>query len=317
MAWSLREPVGITAHVIPWNYPTSTFVRSIAPALAAGCTVVAKPAETTPFTALLIGQLLLDAGLPAGVVNVVTGLGTAAGAALVAHPVVRHVTFTGSAPTGIRVALAAAPNITSLTLELGGKSPLIALSDCDVEAASDGALWAIYSNAGQVCSAGSRLIVHRSIHAQLLERLVAKTRALRVGHGLCGPDVGAINSAQQLARIAACVADACKRGRQVLVGGQEGANDVRDTGWFYSPTILDDLPADDACVREEIFGPVLAVQVAEDDNHALTLANGTDYALVAGIYSRDIGRALRMARDVDAGQVRAPVPSPDDQECRW
>jgi len=304
MAWSLREPVGVTAHVIPWNYPTSTFVRSIAPALAAGCTVVAKPAETTPFTALMLGQLLLDAGLPAGVVNVVTGLGTSAGAALVAHPTVRHVTFTGSVPTGIGVALAAAPNITSLTLELGGKSPLIALSDCDIDAASEGALWAIYSNAGQVCSAGSRLIVHRSIHAQMLERLTEKTRALRVGHGLRGgSDVGAINSAQQLGRIAACVAAARTRGRQVLVGGEQRADDTRDTGWFYRPTILDDLPADDACVREEIFGPVLAVQIAEDDDHALALANGTDYALVAGIYSRDIGRALRLARDVDAGQV--------------
>ncbi len=303
MAWSLREPVGVTAHIIPWNYPTSTFVRSVAPALAAGCAVVAKPAETTPFTALLLGQLLLDAGLPPGVVNVVTGLGTTAGAALVAHPAVRHVTFTGSVPTGIRVAMAAAANIASLTLELGGKSPLIALSDCDVQAASEGALWAIYANAGQVCSAGSRLVVHRSIHGQLLERLAAKTGALRVGHGLRGLDVGAINSDQQLARIAACVEAARDRGRTVLAGGMEGGDDARDTGWFYRPTILDDLPPDDACVREEIFGPVLAVQIADDDDHALALANGTDYALVAGIYSRDIGRALRMARDVDAGQV--------------
>jgi aldehyde dehydrogenase (NAD+) len=303
MSWTLREPVGITAHIIPWNYPTSTFARSVAPALAAGCSVVAKPAETTPFTALLLGQLLLDAGLPAGVVNVVTGLGTEVGAALASHPAVRHVTFTGSVPTGIRVALAAAPHITSLTLELGGKSPLIALADCDVEAAANGALSAIYSNAGQVCSAGSRLVVQRPIHDALMERLIRKTQALSVGHGLRDPDMGAINSELQLERIAACVDAARARGRSIVTGGAKGADVVSDQGWFYRPTIIDDLPFDDPCVREEIFGPVLAVQMVDDDEQALAAANGTDYGLVAGIYTRDIGRALRLARDIDAGQV--------------
>ncbi|MBU3738950.1 MAG: aldehyde dehydrogenase family protein [Rhodoferax sp.] len=303
MSWTLREPVGVTAHVIPWNYPTSTFARGIAPALAAGCSVVAKPAETSPFTALLMARWLVEAGLPPGVVNVVTGLGSTAGAALVAHPLVRHVTFTGSVPTGVRVAQAAAPQIASLTLELGGKSPLVALSDCDVEAAAEGALWAIYSNAGQVCSAGSRLVVQRAVHEPLLAALLRRTRALRVGHGLRNPDMGAIHSAQQLHRIAAMVDGARARGREVLAGGSMGADEAADTGWFYRPTILDDLPPDDPCVREEIFGPVLAVQVVDDDAQALAAANGTDYALMAGIYSRDIGRALRLARDIDAGQV--------------
>lgn len=303
MCWTLREPVGVTAHIIPWNYPTSTFVRGVAPALAAGCSVVAKPAETTPFTALLIGQLLLDAGLPAGVVNVVTGLGSTAGAALVAHPAVRHVTFTGSLPTGIQVAGSAASNIASLTLELGGKSPLIALADCDVAAAAEGALSAIYSNAGQVCSAGSRLIVERKIHDELVEKLVAGATALKVGHGLRGADVGAINSRGQLARVGAFVEAARGRGRSVLAGGYTGADGPEDSGWFYRPTILGDLPSDDPCVREEIFGPVLAIQIVEDDAEALAAANSTDYGLVAGIYTRDMARALRLARDVNAGQV--------------
>lgn len=303
MSWTVREPVGVTAHIIPWNYPTSTFARGIAPALAAGCSAVAKPAETTPFTALLLGQLLLDAGLPAGVVNVVTGLGTTAGAALVSHPGVRHVTFTGSIPTGIRVALAAAPNITSLTLELGGKSPLIALSDCDVAAAVDGALWAIFSNAGQICSAGSRLIVQRAIHSQFMEQLVARANRLKVGHGLRTADIGAINSALQLQRISDSVDGARARGRKVLCGGTSGADAATDSGWFYRPTILDDLPANDPCVCQEIFGPVLAVQVVDDDEAALAAANGTEFGLMTGIYTRDIGRALRLARDIDAGQV--------------
>jgi aldehyde dehydrogenase (NAD+) len=303
MSWTLREPVGVTAHIIPWNYPTSTFARSVAPALAAGCTVVAKPAETTPFTALLMGQLLAKAGLPAGVVNVVTGLGPVVGAALAQHPKVRHITFTGSVQSGVTVAQSAAPHLASLTLELGGKSPLIALSDCNIETTADAALWAIYSNAGQICSAGSRLVVQRSIHSALLEALVRKTSLLKVGHGLRDLDVGAINSAQQLAKIAGHVDAARARSAAIPVGGRSGADNPADTGWFYRPTILDDLPHTDPCVQEEIFGPVLAVQVVDDDEEALAAANGTAFGLYAGIFTQDISRALRLARDLDAGQV--------------
>lgn len=299
MAWTIREPVGVTAHIVPWNYPTSTFVRGVAPALAAGCSVVAKPAETTPFTALAIARLLGEAGVPPGVVNVVTGYGPAAGAPLVAHPGVAHVTFTGSVATGVRVMQSVAPNVTRLTLELGGKSPLIALGDCDVAAVAEGALWAIFSNAGQICSAGSRLIVARQVKDQVLDLLLAKTRALSVGHGLQGADMGAINSPSQLAKIAGHVEAARARGRHVLTGGAV----LDGPGWFYAPTIIDDLAVNDPAVQEEIFGPVLAVQVVDSDEEALAAANATEYALIAGIYSRDIGRALRMARDVDAGQV--------------
>lgn len=304
MAWTVREPVGVTAHIIPWNYPTSTFVRGVAPALAAGCSAVAKPAETTPFTALLIAELLSEAGVPDGVVNVVTGYGADAGAPLATDPRVKHVTFTGSVATGVNVMQAVAPNVTRLTLELGGKSPLIALSDCDVEAAADGALWAIFSNSGQICSAGSRLIVQKDIHADLIDRLLAKTKALSIGHGLrADTEMGAINSKLHLDRVAAHVDRAKERGCAILTGGNITTDQQTGKGWFFEPTIIDDLPLDDPAVQEEIFGPVLAVQVVADDEEALRAANGTEFGLVTGIYSRDISRALQMARDVDAGQI--------------
>lgn len=299
IGWTMREPIGVTAHIIPWNFPTSTFARSVAPALAAGCTVVAKPAETTPFTALLLAQIISDCGTPPGTVNVVTGLGNEAGAALSDHPMVRHITFTGSVNTGVKVASAAAPNIVSLTLELGGKSPLVALSDCDIEATAEGARWAIFANAGQICSAGSRLVVQRSVHQPILERLMHKVQALRIGHGLSDVDVGAVNSDLQLSRIDTHVAGARNRGREILCGGSA----LSGPGWFYRPTIIDELPADDPCVQQEIFGPVLAVQVVDSDEEALTAANCTEFGLYAGIYSRDISRALRMAQRVRAGQV--------------
>ncbi|WP_299822632.1 aldehyde dehydrogenase family protein [uncultured Jannaschia sp.] len=302
-AFTLREPVGVTAHIVPWNYPTSTLVRGIAPALAAGCSAVVKPAETTPFTALAIAEILVKAGLPAGVVNVVTGTGSEAGAPLVADPRVRHVTFTGSVATGTRVMQAVAPNVTGLTLELGGKSPLVAFDDADVEAVADGALWAIFSNAGQICSAGSRLLVHRNLHEAVVARLVEKARALKHGHGLRDPDMGAINSAGHLDRIAGFVDRARARGVDVLCGGETVTDPETGKGWFYAPTVLDRLGPDDEAVLQEIFGPVLAVQVFDTEEDAIRLANGTDYALNAGIYTRDTGRAMRMARAIDAGQV--------------
>ncbi|MHA6688380.1 aldehyde dehydrogenase family protein [Mesorhizobium sp. A556] len=302
-SWTEREPVGITAQIIPWNYPTSTFARGVAPAMAAGCAVIAKPAETTPFTALVLAQWLHEAGVPDGVVNVVTGLGPDAGAPLVRHPSIAHVTFTGSVATGVGVMQAVAPNVTQLTLELGGKSPLLALADCEVDKAVDGALWAIFSNAGQICSAGSRLIVDRSIHAEMMEKLVAKARALTLGHGLNNPDVGAINSRLHLDRIAKHVDAARARGCSILTGGNVTHDPASNSGWFFEPTIIDDLASVDPAIQQEIFGPVLSVQVVDGEDEALAMANSTEFGLVAGIYTRDIGKGLRLARSIDAGQV--------------
>ena len=303
VSMTVREPVGVTAHIIPWNYPASTMARGIAPALAAGCTVVVKPAEQTPLSALLLALILHEAGLAAGVCNVVTGTGAAAGAALVAHPLVRHVTFTGSVATGGRVMQAAARNVASVTLELGGKSPAVVLADCDMAHAVGDVLWSIFYNAGQTCSAGSRLVVERSIHAQFVEQLAGRAAALRCGHGLGAPDIGAITTQEQWVKIAGYVDGARARGVRVACGGAPVQAASHPGGWYYQPTVLDDLASDDPVVQEEIFGPVLAVQVADSPEHALALANGTAFGLAAGIYTRNITRALQMARDIEAGQV--------------
>ncbi|NDH52450.1 MAG: aldehyde dehydrogenase family protein [Betaproteobacteria bacterium] len=289
LAYTLNEPVGVTAHIIPWNYPLSTAARGFAPALAAGCTIVAKPAEQTPLTALMLADICLQAGVAPGVCNVVTGTGSAAGAALVRHPGISHITFTGSVTTGIDVMRAAAPNITRLVLELGGKSPIVALADCDVDQVVDNTMGAIFENAGQICSAGSRLVVARAIHRQLVDTLAARARALTLGHGLRDPGMGPVNSASQLGKIAGYVDRAHARGAEVLCGGAAGCDPQSAGGWFYQPTILDRLQASDEAVQEEIFGPVLCVQVFDDPDEALALANGTRFG--------------RMARDIDAGQV--------------
>lgn len=303
-SYSIEEPVGVTAHIVPWNYPLSTTCRSIAPALAAGCTAVVKPAEQTPMTALLLAEILVEAGLPAGACNVVTGTGLAAGAPLVSHPDIRHVTFTGSTVTGIDVMKAAAQNIASVTLELGGKSPNIVLADADLDLALDNVVGAIFENAGQICSAGSRLVIERAIHAQFIERLVQRARALRIGHGLSeGVDFGAVNSAEHLAKIASYVEGARARGVEIVTGGRVSADPATGKGWFYEPTILDGLAWSDPVVQEEIFGPVLSVQVVDGVEEAIAAANCTEYALVAGLFTRDLAKAHRIARDVDAGQV--------------
>ena len=303
IGYSIEEPVGVTAHIIPWNYPLSTAARSIAPALAAGCTVVAKPAEQTPLTALMLADILSRAGLPAGVCNVVTGTGAEAGGPLVSHQDVRHVTFTGSVPTGIRVMQSAAANVTSVVLELGGKSPVVVMADADMDAAVEGVLGAIYENAGQICSAGSRLVVERGVHAELIERLAKRAAGLKLGHGLRRPQVGALNSAAHLDKVAGYVEAARERGVSVVTGGERAADPESGSGWFFQPTILDAVKADDPVIQEEIFGPVLSVQVVDGEEEAVAVANGTDFGLVAGIYTRDFGRAHRMARDIDVGQV--------------
>lgn len=302
-AFTVREPVGVTGHIIPWNYPTSTFARGVAPALAAGCSVVAKPAETTPFTALVMAELLSEAGVPDGLVNVVTGLGADAGAKLAQDPRIKQLTFTGSVATGVNVAQMAAPNVTRLTLELGGKSPLIAFEDADPEKVADGAYWAIFSNSGQICSAGSRLILHKSLRDEVLQLLAAKAKALQVGHGLRNPGMGAINSELHLGRIKAHVDAAKKRGANILTGGNVTTDPETGKGWFFEPTIIADLRANDPAVQDEIFGPVLSVQNFETEEEAITLANGTDFGLIASVYTKDVGRAMRVAAAMDCGQV--------------
>jgi len=303
MGYSVHEPIGVTAHIIPWNFPISTAARGFAPALAAGCTVVAKPAEQTPFTALLLAELLSKAGLPDGVCNVITGTGAGAGAPLTAHPSIDHITFTGSVVTGQRVMKTAADEVTRLVLELGGKSPVVVLDDCDREAALSGVMGAIFENAGQICSAGSRLVIEKGIHAGFVEELVARTRKLKLGHGLRQPDMGPVNSGEHLEKVAGFVDRAKQQGADVAVGGATTCDPETGKGWFYEPTIVDQVGAKDELAQQEVFGPVLTVQVAEDAEHALALANDCQYGLVAGIYTRDFAKAHRLARRIDAGQI--------------
>lgn len=303
IGYTIHEPVGVTAHIIPWNFPISTAARGFAPALAAGCTVVAKPAEQTPYTALILADLLHKAGLPAGVCNVVTGTGPETGAPLTNHPGVDHITFTGSVQTGRAVMKAAAEDITRVVLELGGKSPVVVLGDCDREQALAGVLGAIYENAGQICSAGSRLVVEKSIHDEFVDELVARTRALNLGHGLANPDVGPVNSSEHLAKIAGFLDRARSRGAEIVTGGSVTEDPATGLGWFFEPTIVNSVAADDELAQEEIFGPVLTVQVADDADHALALANDCQYGLVAGIYTSNFAKAHQLARKIDAGQI--------------
>jgi acyl-CoA reductase-like NAD-dependent aldehyde dehydrogenase len=303
LSFTLHEPIGVTAHIIPWNFPLVTTSRGVAPALAAGNTIVVKPAEQTPLTSLLLANLLEEAGLPKGVYNVITGFGAEAGAALTQHPDVSHITFTGSVSTGQTVMCAAASHIASVTLELGGKSPVIVLADADLDAAVDGPLKAIYTNAGQVCSAGSRLVVERSLHAAMLDKLVKSSLQFRYGHGLENPDLGPLISPEQLNAVSCCINEARQRGIEVLTGGTSRQVEGLEGGWFYPATILDVVDAADSTVQEEIFGPVLTVQVVDSPEEALVAANGTKYGLAAGIYTRDITRAFQIARDIEAGQI--------------
>jgi aldehyde dehydrogenase (NAD+) len=300
---TLHEPVGVTAHIIPWNFPLVTTARGVAPALAVGNTAVVKPATHTPLTAMALAYLLKEAGVPDGVYNVVTGRGSEIGDALTGHPDVAHVTFTGSVQTGIDVMKKAAERVTSVTLELGGKSPVVVLADADLDAAVEGTLKAIYLNAGQVCSAGSRLVIDRKVHAAMMEKLVVRTEALTIGHGLTAPQLGPLISHDHRKLVAGYVDGARKRGIKVLTGGRNAQVVGCEDGYFYAPTILDDVASQDTVIQEEIFGPVLCVQLVDSPEEAIAIANNTPFGLCAGIYTKDITRAFHFARDIEAGQV--------------
>jgi acyl-CoA reductase-like NAD-dependent aldehyde dehydrogenase len=299
--FTLLEPLGATAHVIPWNYPLGMLARSVAPALAAGCTVVVKPAEQSPLSALMFARICREVGIPKGVVNVVTGFGEEAGVALVAHPGIRGVTFTGSVETGRLVYQNAARGLKPAVLELGGKNPLIVMPDANLERAAIDALDGAFGNSGQVCSSSSRLIVHRSVHDEFLDRLAEAAKRLTVGHGVDDKDLGPLVSAEQHAKVAGYIAAGLDDGARVRLGGNRPKNLPR--GYFVEPTIIDRVDPSQSIAREEIFGPVAVALCFDAFDEAIALANGLGYGLVAGIYTQDITRALRFAQDVEAGSV--------------
>ncbi|WP_353248708.1 aldehyde dehydrogenase family protein [Salinisphaera sp. T31B1] len=301
--YTLREPLGVTAHIVPWNYPLQIAVRGLAPALAAGNAVVLKPADETPVTALKIAELIERSEWPSGLVNIVTGTGPRVGASLAAHPGINHVTFTGSVPTGIAVMRAAAGNVTPVTLELGGKSPNIVFADADLDEAADWVVKSIIQNAGQTCSAGSRLIVERAIHETFVERVVERMKALTLGAGIDEPDIGPIISQKQLNTIESYMELACGEGVTIRTGGRRATSPPLDRGFFFEPTVIDGLSADHRLAREEIFGPVLSVIEFDDARQAIEIANDTDYGLITGVWTTNVHKALWLAGQIRCGQV--------------
>lgn len=299
--FTLMEPLGVTAHIVPWNYPLGMVARSVAPALAAGCTVVLKPAEQSPLTALAFGQLTIDAGLPPGVVNVVTGLGAEAGEALVRHPLVRGITFTGSVATGRRVYMAAAEGIKPVVLELGGKNPMIVFEDADIDRATTDALDASFGNTGQVCSSASVYLLHRPIHEAFVESLAAKVAGLTVGPPETDPVIGPLASGAQYDKVMGYIAAGRRDGARLRFGG--GRPEGLNTGYYVAPTLFDKVDPAVSIATAEIFGPVAVTHSFDTEEEVLTLANRLETGLVAGVYSRDISRALGISRKLDFGSV--------------
>ena len=298
----LREPLGVTAHIIPWNYPAQMMGRTVAPALAMGNAVVLKPAEDTSLSALRFAAIAAAAGLPEGALNIVTGLGEEAGAALAAHPGIDFISFTGSNEVGTLVQQAAAKNAVKCVLELGGKSPQIVFDDVDVERAVPIIVRAIVQNAGQTCTAGSRLLVQRGIYDSFVARVADAFAKVRVGSPAMDLDCGPVMNPAQQRRVQRYIDSARAAGIPVLAEGSIAAG-TSPTGYYIKPTLFGPVPRDAALAREEVFGPVLADMPFDDEADAIRLANGTDYGLLAAVWTENAGRLHRVAKAVKAGQV--------------
>ncbi|MBN8942997.1 MAG: aldehyde dehydrogenase family protein [Rhizobiales bacterium] len=310
-----REPVGVAGLIIPWNYPLLMAAWKVAPALAAGATCVLKPSELTPLSALELGTIASEAGLPAGVLNIVTGDG-ATGRALSRHPGIDKIAFTGSVPTGVAVMTAAAQDIKNVSLELGGKSAFIVFDDADIDQAVEWIMFGIFWNQGQVCSATSRLIVQERIAPRLLERLVAATRMIRIGNGMDdGVQLGPLVSRGQHDKVMRSVVQAQADGARLLTGGGRPAGLAR--GFFMEPTIFADVAPDAALWTEEIFGPVLAVRSFAEEDEAIAMANDTRFGLAAAIMSEDLARCHRVAHAMEAGIVWINCSQPTFTEAPW
>jgi aldehyde dehydrogenase (NAD+) len=309
-----RVPVGVVAAIVPWNFPLMNAVWKIAPALACGCTVVLKPAELTPLSALWLGRAALEAGLPPGVLNIVPGSGGGAGAALVAHPGVDKIAFTGSPRTGQFIMRAAAERITRVGLELGGKSCSIVFADADIDAAVRQTGSGAFFNAGQVCSAATRVIVEDRVHDAFVEKLAMRAASLRIGDPLeTGTTLGPLISQNQMNRVLGYVDAGRAEGASVVCGGARSGN----RGFFVEPTVFAGITGDMRIAREEIFGPVVCVMRFSSVDEALELANGTDYSLAAAVWTNDIDRGHQVSRDLNAGTVWINTYGPTDTRLPW
>lgn len=295
------EPLGVTAHIAPWNFPLGMVARSLAPALAAGCTAVVKPAEQSPLSVLHFMALVAEAGFPQGVVNVVCGDGPGAGAPLVAHPLVRGVAFTGSVAAGRAVGIAAAAGMKPAVLELGGKNAMIVAADADLDRVIEDVMMGGFENAGQVCSSSSRLLVARAVADEVAERLAARAAALRVGPALDDPELGPVVSAEQYGKVMGYLADAQGSGARLHTGGGRPAGLAR--GYFVAPTVYSNVDPNARIAQEEVFGPVVTVTPYDTDAEAIAMANSVSTGLVAGVYTRDLQRAFAMVAALETGSV--------------
>jgi aldehyde dehydrogenase (NAD+) len=301
--YTVREPIGVSAQIVPWNYPIQIGARGIAPALAAGCAVVVKPSSEAPMTALRLGEIGIECGLPPGALNIIPGSGSEAGAALASHPDINQLTFTGSVEVGVAVAKMAAENVVPVVMELGGKSPNVVFADADMDLTVKMVANAIFQNAGQTCSAGSRLLVERTAHAALVDRLSEHAARMRVGPGTDDPDMGPIISRRQLETIERYVAIGRDEGATVVAGGERPRELAASGGYYFRPTVLDRVAPDMRVAQEEIFGPVLSVIEFDDIEEAAAIANRSQYGLIAGVWTRDINKALTLASRIKAGQI--------------
>jgi len=304
-----KEPVGVCAQIIPWNYPLMMAAWKIAPAIAVGCSVIVKPASLTPLTAIVLGEICIEAGVPEGVVNVIPGSGSEIGNYLVEHEKVDKVAFTGSTPIGKDIMARASQTLKRVTLELGGKSPSIIFDDADIDAAVDGSLFGIFYNTGQSCEARSRLYVHENVYDEFMEKFVAKTKQLKLGNPFDKEThVGAVISEDQLNVIDGYVKSAQADGAEILTGGKAASLEGYENGYWYEPTIIAETNHSMKAVKEEIFGPVVVVMKFGDEKEAVKLANDSEYGLGSAIWTKDYGRATRVSKLIQAGIVMVNCP---------
>jgi aldehyde dehydrogenase (NAD+) len=313
VSFTLREPVGVVGAIVPWNAPVTSAIWKLATALAAGCTVILKPSEESPLSALRLGELIVEAGFPAGVVNIVTGYGHSAGAALTTHRDVNKISFTGSTTTGQRIVQASAGNLKRLTMELGGKSPDIVFADADLDAAVPGAGMGVFGNSGQICMAGTRLFVEAKIYDEFVQRVADYGRSLRVGYGLDPQtQLGPLVSSNQLKRVSGYLESGVSEGATAISGGARLTEGHYADGFYVPPTVFTNVNETMAIAREEIFGPVVVAIPFEDMDDLVRRANDTMFGLGSGVWTRDVSKAHKLARAIQAGTVWVNCYGPTD-----